>query len=89
MDQETELKYLRKRRETEIAISDLETEASSVAKRYKSGVREMLSFIASLDKEIEEGGAMEGISVLETTSPELERLIADPTLDNVKGDTAV
>lgn len=89
MDTNTELQYLRSRREAEIAISDLETEAASVAKRYKVGVRELLAYITSIDSEIEEGGAMQGMSIVETISPELKQLIADPTLDNVKGDTAV
>jgi len=90
MDQNTELKYLRARRETEIAIATLEAEAAQVAKRYKRGVKAMSIHIANIDAEIDDGtDAIPGMSVLDTANDALAQLIADPTLDNVKEEDAV
>lgn len=89
METTQELDYLRARRAAEIAIRDLENEAASVSKRYRLGVKSLICHIQSIDTEIDEGGAMAGLGVLETISSDVTRLMADPTLQNIPDDTNV
>lgn len=85
MDNTTELNYLRSRRETEIAMRDLENEAANVAKRYKKGIKALSFHVEGIDTEIDSPEEiMPGMSVLDTIDEDLQRLIADPTLENVK-----
>lgn len=85
MENTTELNYLRSRREAEIAMRDLEAEAANVAKRYKKGVKALAMHVWEIDKEIDGmTDVMPGMSALDTMDVDLKRLVADPTLDNIR-----
>lgn len=85
MENTTELNYLRSRREAEIAMRDLESEAANVSKRYKKGVKALAMHVWEIDKEIDGmTDLIPGTGVLETMDVDLKRLVADPTLNNIR-----
>lgn len=88
MDQTEELRKLRHVRDVNCAIRDLEAEASHIAKRYRRGIKDLQRHAIAVETEIDDN-IISGTGAIETASPDLLRLIKDPTLDNIAEDTSV
>lgn len=88
MDQHQELERLRHIREVNQSVRELESEASQVAKRYKRGIRSLENHAIAVESELDQD-SLPAIGEIQSISPELQRLIADPTLNNIPLDNEV
>lgn len=89
MDNTYELNALRSIREATIAIRDLENQAAATSKRYKKGAKTLNGYIATIEASLDDGGTIEGIEPWNSISPNLQRLISNPILDNIEEDTSI
>ena len=89
MDNTYELNALRSIREATIAIRDLENQATATSKRYKKGAKTLNGYIATIEASLDDGGTIEGLEPWNSVSPSLERLIANPVLENIDEDTSI
>jgi hypothetical protein len=87
--QNNEFKALKEMREISIAMRELQNQASSIAKRYKQGIKTLEKESASIEACLDDGGWISGTEPWDNQSPELRQLIADPQLKNIPEDVSV
>lgn len=83
MEQNYELNTLRAIREINIAIRELQNQSAAISKRYKIGIRDLLSEIDTLERDLDEGLSIDGIDPLATQGEYIKKLISDPSLENI------
>jgi len=88
-DNNTELKALRDLREINLAIKDLETQASVVSKKFKLGVRLLQRESSITENHLEDGYVMDGCESWNVRHEKIRNLINDPKLDNIPEDSSV
>jgi hypothetical protein len=90
MDAPYELTALRDMREINLAIRDLQSQQAQISKRFKEGMKLLQKEFLTVESQLQDGNTeIDGTEPWNTRGEILQRLIANPTLENIPEENIV